>query len=316
MLVLLTLVGLWLGSLFYYHAREKRRQHEARVRSAAEAWEEHIRQLQLPPSWVEVAGVLANYLRDPVEKYLLFENQQSFNAAAQAAIADNAVRENTVSALRVQLGFSVPEEGTPISTAGLRPGTTVFLRTARGKSPIRARVLAPEPHHLKLQLQSDGRRLKSGSRVEIYFRNARGVFRIVTDVLGHEDRVVSLRHSEHISREQKRKFFRKRVSEPAYVSRDSDEAERHPTRIIDLGGGGASFANPDRIFSLGDLVRVELTARDDTQLSLHAKVLRLSGDGNVCHVEFFSVRESLRDKIYNMIFVPQPEERPQPHTAE
>jgi hypothetical protein len=38
-------------------------------------------------------------------------------------------------------------------------------------------------------------------------------------------------------------------------------------------------------------------------------VLRLSEQGNVCHVEFYSIRESLRDKIYNMIFAPPEKER-------
>jgi c-di-GMP-binding flagellar brake protein YcgR len=164
----------------------------------------------------------------------------------------------------------------------------------------------PEPHHLKLQLHGGEHRFPTGSSVEIYYRNDRGVFRVATDVLGQEGKVLSVRHSERVSHEQRRKFFRKRVSEPAHVRYDSEEAESVHTRLLDLGGGGASFSNPDGMFKLGDLVRIDLTARDGTRLSLHAKVLRLSERGNVCHVEFYSVRESLRDKIYNMIFAPPP----------
>lgn len=304
---LLLLLVVWIGILFYYHSREKRRQRQARERVAAEAWEEHIERLELPPSWVEVAETLARYLRDPVDRHLLFENQQAFNAAARAALADGAVREGTVSALRVRLGFSVSDAGSPISTASLNEGSTVFVK--RGRTPLRATVLAPDPHHLKLQLHGEGQHFRRGSSVELYYRNARGVFRMVTDVLGQQEGVLSLRHSEQVSQEQKRKFFRKRISEPARVSYDSEEAEPIATRIRDLGGGGASFVNPDRVFKLGDLVRLELSARDGTHLELHAKVLRLSEQGNVCHVEFYSIRESLRDKIYNMIFAPPEKER-------
>ncbi|MFP4374795.1 MAG: PilZ domain-containing protein [Spirochaetaceae bacterium] len=301
---LLLLLALWFGLLFHYHSRERRQQRAERIAAAHEAWEEHIRRLELPPSWIEVVEVLARYLRDPEEKYLLFENQHSFNHAAEAALGEGAVREDTVSALRVHLGFSVPEQGSPISTASLSPGTTVFVRPSRDRTAIRARVLAPDVRHLKLQLKPDSPRIPTGSSVQVYYRNDRGIFRIVTNVLGQEDGVLSLRHSEHISREQKRKFFRKRVSEPVRVSHDSDESEPHPTRLLDLGGGGASFVNPDGLFSAGELVRMWITSRDGSRLNLHGKVLRLSQDGGVCHIEFFSIRESVRDKIYNMIFAP------------
>lgn len=303
---LLLLFALWIGLLVHYHTRERRQQRAERMAAIREAWDEHIRRLELPPSWVEVAETLSRYLRDPDEKYLLFENQQSFNLAAEAALSDGAVREDTISALRVHLGFSVPRQGSPISTASLSPGATVFVRASRDRKTVRARVLAPDAHHLKLQLPPETPRIAAGSSVQVYYRNDRGIFRMVTNVLGQEDGVLSLRHSERVSREQKRKFFRKRVSEPARVSHDSDESEQHPSRIRDLGGGGASFTNPDGLFSVDELVRVHLSARDGSHLTLHAKVLRLSDEGNVCHVEFFSIRESVRDKIYNMIFAPPP----------
>ncbi|NBC28643.1 MAG: hypothetical protein GVY29_01465 [Spirochaetes bacterium] len=302
--ILLFLLALWIGLLLHYHRRERRQQRAGRMRAVQEAWNEHIRRLELPPSWVEVAETLSRYLRDPDEKYLLFENQQSFNVAADAAITDGAVREDTISALRVHLGFSVPRQGSPISTASLSAGATVFVRASRSRAVVRARVLAPDAHHLKLQVQPGTPPIPSGRSVQVYYRNDRGIFRIVTDVLGHEDGVLSLRHSEHVSRKQKRKFFRKRVSEPAHVSLDGDESEQHSTRIRDLGGGGASFMNPDGLFSVGELVQLHLGARDGSRLALHAKILRLSEDGSVCHVEFFSIRESVRDKIYNMIFAP------------
>jgi hypothetical protein len=293
-----------MGILFYYHGREKRRHREERQRVAEELWNEHVQRLELPPSWVEVAETLARYLRDPVDRYLLFENQHSFNAAAQAALADDAVREGTVSALRVRLGYSVSPEGSPLSTASLSQGTEVFVRSRTHREPVRATVRAPDPHHLQLQLHEPERHFRRGSAVELYYRNARGVFRILTDVLGQEEQVLSLRHTERVSREQKRRFFRKRLSVPIRVSYDSEEAERHPTRVRDLGGGGASFVNPDGLFALGDLVRLQLTARDGARLELHAKVLRLSENGNVCHVEFYSIRESMRDRIYNLLFAP------------
>jgi hypothetical protein len=248
-------------------------------------------------------------LRNPEDTYLLFENPQSFNAAAEAALQDEVVKEGTVAALRVQLGFSVSDAGSPISSASLKEGATVFIRDHKHRSPVRATAMSPSPHHLRLQVHENGRRFKTGGRVEIFYRNDRGVFRIATDVLGQQESVLSVRHTEQVSREQKRKFFRTRISVPAHVRRDTEDAEPYVTQVLDLGGGGASFANPDGIFGAGDLLLLELTARDGTELSLHAKVLRLSRNGNVCHVEFYSVRESIRDKIYNMIFVPPKQTR-------
>ena len=303
------LILLWILGLTFYHARERKKARKARQGQAREVYEEHVRRLELPPSWVEVTDILAKYMRRPEDSYLIFENPQSFNAAASAALADDAVSEGTIAALRVQLGFSVGEGGSPISTASLKEGSTVFVRMREDQSPVRATVLAQDPHHLRLQLPHEGPHFPTGRAVEVFYQNDRGVFRLSTDVLGQEERTLSLRHTERVSHEQKRKFFRKRVSEPARVRHDTEDAEPLFTRLLDLGGGGASFANPDGVFKLGDLVRIDLTARDGTHLSLHAKVLRLSEQGNVCHVEFYSVRESLRDKIYNLIFAP-PKKQP------
>ncbi|MFP4066410.1 MAG: flagellar brake protein [Spirochaetaceae bacterium] len=309
MLGLLSLLAVWVGVLMYYHLRDLRRQRQERRRQAEAAWNEHLRRLDLPPSWAEVARTLAGYLRDPSEKYLLFENRQSFDLAARAALEDGAVAESSISALRVRLGFSAGPQSSPPSTAGLAAGATVFIRGTGSRHPIRARVLGPEPHNLKLQLQEQACSFPTGSTVVLYHRNDRGVFRIVTDVLGCEEKVLWVRHSEHVSREQKRKFFRKRLSAPVRVARDREETAIHRTHLRDLGGGGASFLNPEGRFTVGDLVRMELTARDGTHLWLHAKVLRVSENGRICHVEFYSIRESVRDKIYNMIFLPSQGER-------
>lgn len=292
----------FVGVLVYYYHREARRAREQQERIAREAYDEHIRRLELPPSWIEVTDTLGRYFRNPREKHRIFENPQSFNVAASAALADQAVREDTVAALRIRLGHSVSEGGAPTSTASLRKRAKVFVRRPRSRTVSRGVVTSPDAHRLVIELASPAPRFPAGTGLEVLYRNERGIFRIVTTVLGQEDTELSLRHSENVSREQKRKFFRKRVSEPARIRRDSEESESYTTRLLDLGGGGASFTNPDALFRLGDLLRIELTARDGALLSLHAKVLRLSNNGNVCHVEFYSIRESVRDKIYNMIF--------------
>lgn len=301
---LLSLLFAFVGVLVYYYHHETKRVREKLTRFAEEAYDAHVRRLELPPSWIEVTDTLSRYLANNTKKHLLFENPQTFNAAASAALEDEAVREDTIAALRVRLGHSVSEGGAPTSTASLKEGTKVFVRKPRSRRVSRAVVMTPNPHHLLVELAPPAPRYPSGTELEILYRNERGIFRIITSVLGQEDNELSLRHTEKVSREQKRKFFRTRVSEPARVCRDAEESEVHTTRVLDLGGGGAGFTNPEAEFQVGDLLRIDLTARDGARLSLHAKVLRLSEDGNVCHVEFYSIRESVRDKIYNLIFSP------------
>ncbi len=73
------------------------------------------------------------------------------------------------------------------------------------------------------------------------------------------------------------------------------------TRILDLGGGGASMENPGGALSRGSLVRVFFTPWIG-KLAVNARALRLSRNGAVIHVRFESISEADRRRIMRFLF--------------
>ena len=80
-------------------------------------------------------------------------------------------------------------------------------------------------------------------------------------------------------------------------------AEAEETRVRAVGGGGASIENPNERYRPGD--RLELRFATDggrTPLLATARVVRCSEGDTVAHLEFTSIHEFVRDRIYRLLF--------------
>ncbi len=298
--VLLILGGI--GVLVYYAVRENRRFRAERLRRAQEIYADQVAALEITPSWQDALEKMASYLDEPKEKYLLLENEGLFNRTASKAIADGSVQPDTVSALRVRLGFRKNPNSRISSTASIPEGTTVYLRLSKQDAPIRGTVLAHAPHSFRVEVGSGAPSITQGRSIEVFYQNAAGIFRIATLVQKREGSLVWLRHSEELSHKQQRLFFRRAYREPVVVKPVQGSFDPLKTTFVDLGGGGASLRNERNDFHVGDILELEFASTDGQPLRVFAEVLRLSNEGKIAHTKFVSIREQVRDKIYNTIF--------------
>lgn len=300
-LLLLIILG-GIGLLVYYVARENKKYRNERLRRAQEIYADQVASLELTPSWQDALEKMAAYLDEPQEKYLLLENEGLFNRTAAQATADGAVQMDTVSALRVRLGFRKSPNSRISSTASIPEGTTVYLRPSKQDAPVRGTVLAHAPHSFRVEVVSKAPSVTPGRSIEVFYQNAAGIFRISTLVQKREDKLVWLRHSEELSHKQQRLFFRRNYREPVTVKPVQGSFKPLKTTFVDLGGGGASLLNEANEFHVGDILELEFTSGDGQPLRVFAEVLRLSDKGQIAHTKFVSIREQVRDRIYNTIF--------------
>lgn len=301
-------VVLLIGGLWVYTRVEQRRYRRERSRRAQAAYDEKTDQLKIPPSWQSLLERMALYLPNSEDKYLLLENEWMFNSCAQKLLEQDEAPADAIAALRLQLGFAQNREKAPSSTVHLPEGSTVFVRRLKGERPVRGRVMAPEPHAFRVVVPP-GAHFRTGSSVDVFYQSHTGIFRIHTLVQNIEDNVLSLRHSETLTRYQKRKYFRRNVKMPVLVRRaDSDQAALQST-IEDLGGGGASMQNPGQQFRSGDRLELRFSTGLAERLQVIGEVIRTSHNGNTLHLRFTSIREPVRDRIFQAIFTPRTQQQ-------
>ncbi len=81
-------------------------------------------------------------------------------------------------------------------------------------------------------------------------------------------------------------------------------SEEKPLRSVfrDLGGGGASLANPQKAFRAGMDLELTFNPTGEDPLSIMAEAIRTSKGGKLVHVRFGSITDSMRDRIIGSLF--------------
>ncbi|WP_455383027.1 PilZ domain-containing protein [Salinispira pacifica] len=286
-----------------YYLLEKSRQRRVEHRHAAETYRALRDRHHLTPSEEDLVERMALCLKTPEKKYLLLSNQGLFNACAHRLIREGEIPEAGVAALRVKLGFfGEGPDISPTSTASIPNGSAVVLRY-RGNA-YRGRVLEPQTSSLRLRVDFGKQPAVffPGSPVDLVYQNRRGTFTFRTSVQKQERLFLFLAHSEEVQRAQRREHYRRKVNLPVFIKATGSEDRPQKSRFIDLGGGGASLQNPGAQFRKGDEIDLSFHPDSEDRLSLTAHVVRTSHAGNVLHVDFGHLRESVRDRIYRVLF--------------
>jgi hypothetical protein len=266
----------------------------------------------LTPSEEDLVGRMAYFLKEPEKKYLILLNQPTFSYCAAKLRAKDEAASTSIAELRSKLGFRLqgPEQ-IPASSAELPAGQGLLVVAAaskmRGTRQVRdsrkaqGRVQEQEPNSLLVQLIETGSSFRAGEVVRIYFQNRAGLFSFDSKIQSVQNQRIRLRHVEDIKRLQRRKYYRKRVSQPVGIRYPGTEEQPTLSTFYDLGGNGASLKNPGKRYSSGDAVELTFLAAGE-RFSLVAEVLRTSKNGDVLHVRFAPMRETTRDRIIGSLF--------------
>jgi len=309
-LVILSFLAFIAVLIVIYRLQRRRVRRQQRI-IADRRYRQISAKYSLEPSQEELVQRMARFLKEPEKKYLILVNQPTFNFCAAKLRAKEGAAAS-IAQLRSRLGFRLqgPEQ-IPASSAELPEGQGLLIVGSETKAPenrrgrdtakAQGRVHGQEPGALSVQLLEPGASFHPGQTVQIYFQNRAGLFSFVSSVLSIQDRMIRLQHGEDLQRLQRRKYYRKRVSQPVGIRYPGAEEKPTLSTFYDLGGNGASLKNPARRYSAGDAVELTFLAAGQ-RCTLVAEVLRCSKNRDVLHVRFAPMPETTRDRIIGSLF--------------
>jgi c-di-GMP-binding flagellar brake protein YcgR len=302
LVVLSFLLFIALLIVIYRIQRRKVRQEQRNI--AQKRYSQIVEKRALAPSEEDLVQRMARFLKEPQKKYLILINQPTFSYCAAKLRAKDQATAASIAELRSKLGFKLqgPEQ-IPASSVELREGQGLLIVAAGEGDRRRAqgRVQIQEPDSFAVQLIETGTSFHRAETVRVYFQNRAGLFSFDSKILSVEKQTIRLRHGEEIKRFQRRKYYRRRVSQPVGIRYPGSEEQPSLSTFYDLGGNGASLKNPGRRYSSGDAVELTFLAAGE-RCTLVAEVLRTSKNGDVLHVRFAPMRETTRDRIIGSLF--------------
>jgi hypothetical protein len=257
----------------------------------------------LTPSEEDLVARMARYLKNPEKKYLILVNQPTFNFCAAKLKETEQIPATSISELRSRLGFRIhgPEQ-IPAASSELPEGQGLLIvATGAGSGKAQGRLHKQEPASLVVELLEAGGVFREGQEVRVYFQNRSGLFSFHSMVQAVRPRRVVLRHGEEIKRIQRRRYYRRRISQPVAVRIPGSGEQPVLSTFQDLGGNGASLRNPAKRFRPGEALELTFLAAGE-RFTLVAEVLRVSKGGEVLHVRFAPMPETTRDRIIGSLF--------------
>lgn len=300
--LLVSLVLLFVLGLLLFYRRLTRREREEQERRAEAYFRKLIQDKQLTEAEARTVEELSQFLNSKLKRYMLLQHQSIFNACAEAAIEQEVISETRIAALRVRLGFAGRKfDAPPDSSAQIPEGSSVLL-IREGEPSVRGKVLAPEPTHFRVRVDTERRPFASGSTVEVLYQDNSGLYTFVTPVKGYRENVLYMEHTERLSRVQRRQYYRRDISLPVFVKPAGSNEKFVESRFLDLGGGGASLENPGNRFERGAGLELSFHPSSSEPLNVVGHVVRTSKRGAVLHVNFEHLKETTRDSIYRLLF--------------
>ena len=310
-LVILSFLA-FIAVLILIYRLQRRKVRRQQLNLAQRRYRQIAEKHSLTPAEEDLVRRMARFLKEPEKKYLILINQPTFNYCAAKLRAKDRARADSLAELRSRLGFRLqgPEQ-VPASSVELREGQGLLMVSADPKVPVirhergerkaQGRVQKQEPGSLTVQLIETGTSFQRGETVRVYFQNRAGLFSFDSTILSVQNQTIRLRHVEDIKRFQRRKYYRRRVSQPVGIRYPGSEEQPALSTFYDLGGNGASLKNPGRRYASADAVELTFLAAGE-RFTLVAEVLRTSKNGDVLHVRFAPMRETTRDRIIGSLF--------------
>jgi len=295
--LLLSVSMLVLFLLFLIRSRTLHR--ELRV-SSAEVYYFLLPTLALDGNDHQLIKRMAAFLPFPQQKHRIMVNARIFDACARRLVAEEQADESVLRNLRKKLDFPAGTVGIlPVSSLDLPIDLPVLL-VQKGKSAIRGSVVSNTESSLAIMNDEDSASPTINGPINVYFQNRAGFFTFATEVVGRDDRVIRLQHSERIKRYQRRRYSRRQVRLPVFVQPYQGGSQAVKSVFVDLSGGGASLRNPGQQFRVEQQVELSFAPHGE-KLHVLAQVVRVSRGGDVIHVEFQALNGSKRERIARSI---------------
>jgi c-di-GMP-binding flagellar brake protein YcgR len=293
------------GFLIWYSRRQKRREQELHYRRAEELYQKAVRRLGLSSADEALIDSMAAYLNPPLHKLDLLSNARLFDRCSRLLRSAGAITEDRIAELRSRLGLRpVGPEGIPSSTAELAPNLGLQIKS--GSRNLRGSIAEQSRRTLAVRIEPSEEAGRPGlpspgEHVRVYFQLSTGIYSFSSQVLRRRADTVELQHSGELRREQRRRYFRRKLRIPVFVTAASTGGEPAASTMYDLGGGGASLRNPRGLVKEEEEIELSFAPAGE-RYRIPARVIRISRRGRVLHAAFTSIPEAVRDRIIGSLF--------------
>ncbi len=253
----------------------------------------------------EIIKSMAMFLPYSQQRYRVLLDPQAFDDCAGQMIRRGQADKAELKKLRDKLGFlDLRKDIIPASTSDISPGMPLMIRP-KGAPAIRGKISGSTPEALLVNMREKLSSMltgipATGIPVTVYFQNRAGFFSFVSTVNTQDEQTLALRHSETIKRYQRRRDSRKRMRLPIFVRLDRSDKKPLESTLVDLSAGGARLRNPLKMFKALDRLWLSF-ASDVNSFSVAAHVVWTSKNGEMIHVQFESVNDSLRQRIVDLL---------------
>lgn len=301
-LILLAVITVFLAATVTIFIIQNRKKYLRRLSAAESRFREKIEDIKLSELERNVLEAMAKELpRGEFRKHEVVTEKGAFDCAAKRLIARREISEEIAASLRLKLEFGRATEQEPVyTTAEIPEGKHLYI-VDKLKNRYHGYVREITPEHFIMQIRGKAAEMPRKKKLRVYLKQKSGVYSFTTSIIDINEDLLTCAHSDSISREQKRQFYRKEIDDKAHIEKKgAGKEERRTVSVYDLGGGGARIENPGHQLAEGDEIELFLPVEGAT-LTVPAEVVTSSKNGSVLHLEFTDIPESKRDKIIGYV---------------
>ncbi len=294
---LVLFLGMLLGTYFY----QKKKRREKRIKASEKIFDAL---LQKGSFSVEEKAILETLSREvpggDEKKHLLLKNPYVFSEVSGEKIKEGELSAESIEALKKKLAACCFEKAKAIKTSDdLPPGIHLYIMQDKSVG-FHGELDKKDRGELAIKLYDADAVFQEGGKVNIYFKTKNATLYFSPRVIQSTPQLLRVSHPEKIQKVQRRKFYRKTISQPVSIRRVG-ERSAWETRTIDLGGGGMSIINPEDKLLAGERVALVLRLPDAGEIKLSGKIMRMSKGNRRLHIRFDAMKETERDKIIGFI---------------
>ena len=289
-------------AILFVHRRQVKRNRAKQITYAQSRFKKRIQDCKLSNTEIEVLENMAGLLNDPPRVHHLVEKQSTFNNYASQLAHCTDFAESAIAALRVKLGFK-PHDPRQVlhSTAELNIDMPVLI-VQKNMIISHGQILDVTPRGVEITLDRTKLENTTGLPIQIYFQTPTGQYGFLSHIRRSGKYTIEVSHSEHITRTQRREFYRDHIQHPVKVRGLEGSQVAEDTVMIELGGGGASIKNPGHGFKTGDRINLFFSYGEKDSIEIKGEVVRLSRRGKIAHIEFDELSAGNRDRIIALLF--------------
>lgn len=289
------------GTLIGVYRYQNKKARDEALRSVRRYFERIVSKAGLDPEERELLYRIAEVSpAGEMKGHIILQRAAAFDEAAGVLIDSGEISPDEAAGLREKLSACCFTENHGVATTKDLPAG-LHLYITEGRSPgFHGEIGIKTPETLQIGLRDGSVSFDQDTQVTCYFKRSTDTFYFRAPVIESLPGSITLAHPRKIKKVQRRRFYRKELRKQAYIQR-GDGKFRKQTVITDLGGGGASVKNKDRIYHKGDSVILTFSIPDYGEVNAGGAVVRTSADGEILHIRFDPMKERVRDKIISYI---------------